>query len=38
MLRSLPIVAVLALQAVCALYLMSDILASVFGISYQPPS
>ena len=38
MLRSLPIIAILALQAVCALYLMSDILASVFGISYQPPS
>lgn len=38
MLRSASIIAVLALQAVCALYLMSDILASVLGISYQPPS
>ena len=38
MLRSAPILAILALQALCALYLMSDILASVLGISYQPPA
>ncbi|MFV0299942.1 MAG: helix-turn-helix transcriptional regulator [Paracoccus sp. (in: a-proteobacteria)] len=38
MLRSLPIIAILALQAISALYLMSDILASVLGISYQPPT
>jgi DNA-binding CsgD family transcriptional regulator len=34
----MPIIAILALQAICALYLMSDILASVLGISYQPPA
>ena len=38
MLRSAPIIAVLALQAVCALYLMSDIIASVLGIDYTPPA
>ena len=34
--RHLPLLAILALQVVCCLYLVSDMLLSVMGIYYEP--
>ncbi|WP_255471231.1 helix-turn-helix transcriptional regulator [Paracoccus sp. M683] len=36
MLKHLPLIAILALQTVCAVYLLRDIVLSLLGVSFEP--